>query len=126
VLHPEPLLFVHDEQTELLERGGRLQQPVGADDDVDGAVGELGEGVGHLRVGGEPGQLPDLHRELRHPLGEGVEVLLRQQRGGHQHRHLPAVLHRLERRAHGDLGLAEADVPADPAGPSGPGGACPP
>ena len=39
-------------------------------------------------------------------------VLLGQQRGGHQHGHLLAVLHRLERRPDGDLGLAEADVAA--------------
>ena len=52
-------------------------------------------------------------RELAHPLGERVEVLLGQQRRRHQHGHLLAVLHRLERRAHRDLGLAVADVAAD-------------
>ncbi len=36
-----------------------------------------------------------------------------QQRGGHQHGHLLAGLHRHECRAHGDLGLAEAHVAAD-------------
>ncbi len=36
-----------------------------------------------------------------------------QQRGRHQHRHLLAVLHRLERRPDRDLGLAVADVAAD-------------
>ena len=40
-------------------------------------------------------------------------MLLREQRGGHQHGHLLAVLHRLERRPHRDLGLAVADVAAD-------------
>ena len=39
-------------------------------------------------------------------------VLLGEQRGGHQHRHLLAVLHRLERGPDGDLGLAEAHVAA--------------
>ena len=36
-----------------------------------------------------------------------------EQRRRHQHRDLLALLHRLERRAHGDLGLAVADVAAD-------------
>ena len=39
-------------------------------------------------------------------------MLLREQRGRHEHRGLLAVLHRLEHGADGDLGLAEADVAA--------------
>ena len=45
------------------------------------------------------------------PLDEGAAVLLGQNRGRHQHRHLLAALHRLERRPHRDLGLA---VPTSP------------
>ena len=40
-------------------------------------------------------------------------MLVGQQRGGHQHGDLFAVLNRLERRAHRDLRLAVADVAAD-------------
>ena len=40
-------------------------------------------------------------------------MLVGQQRGGHQHGDLFAVLNRLERRPHRDLGLAVADVAAD-------------
>ena len=40
-------------------------------------------------------------------------MLIGQQSRRHQHRHLLTVLHRLERRAHRDLGLAVADVAAD-------------
>ena len=40
-------------------------------------------------------------------------MLLHQQRGRHEHRDLLAVLHRLERGADRDLGLAVPDVPAD-------------
>ena len=114
VLDAEALLLVDDDQAEVLEPGRRLQQPVGADDDVDRALGRSCSRVslGLLRRL-EPRQLPDLDRELGHPLGERVEVLLRQQRGRHQHRHLLAVLHRLERRPDRDLGLAVADVAAD-------------
>ena len=57
------------------------------------------------------------HRHLHGKAGEAVaqggEVLTREQRRGHQHRRLLAVLDRLEDRAYRDLGLAEADVGAD-------------
>ncbi len=42
-------------------------------------------------------------------------MLLREQRRRHEHRDLLAVLHRLEGRSYGDLGLAEPDVAADEA-----------
>ena len=42
-----------------------------------------------------------------------LTVLLGEHGGGHQHRHLAAVGHRLERRAQRDLGLAVADVARD-------------
>ena len=64
VLHPEALLLVHDHQTQLLEPGAGLQQPVGADHDVDRAVGELARLLGRLGRRLEPRQLPDLDREL--------------------------------------------------------------
>ena len=66
-----------------------------------------------IAAGGEPGQLADHHRELRHPLAEGLDVLVGEQRRRHQNGHLLAVLHRLERGAHRDLGLAVADITAD-------------
>ena len=61
----------------------------------------------------EPGEHRDGHRELGEPLGEGLEVLVGQQRRRHQDGDLLAVLHRLERRPDGDLGLPVADVAAD-------------
>ncbi len=54
-----------------------------------------------------------IDREAAHPLGERREVLGHQQRGGHQHGDLLALLDRLERGPHRDLGLAVADVAAD-------------
>jgi hypothetical protein len=55
------------------------------------------------------------HRVVGHALAEGVEVLLRQHGRWYQYRDLPPIHHRLERRADGDLGFAEADVAADQA-----------
>ncbi len=96
-----------------LNRVDGLQQPVGADDDVGGAVADLVQRLLGLLRRLEPGQLPDVDRELAHPLGERVVVLLGQQRRRHQDGDLLAVLHRLERRPYRDLGLAVADVAAD-------------
>ena len=55
----------------------------------------------------------DPDRVGRIALGEGLRVLARQQRRRDQDRRLGAVLHGFEDRPHGDLGLAEPDVPAD-------------
>ena len=54
-----------------------------------------------------------LHRPVGEAVGESLEVLLGEQRGGHQHRDLLAVHHRDEGGAQRDLGLAEADIAAD-------------
>ena len=113
VLDAEPLLLVDDHQAEVLELDLRRQQPVGADHDVDLAVGQALDRRPGLGVGLEPAERGDVDREPGVPVGEGGVVLLDQQRGRHQDRHLLAVLHRLERRPHRDLGLAVADVAAD-------------
>ena len=113
VLDAEPLLLVDDHQAEPGEPGFRGEQLVRADDHVHGAVGQAAQGLVGLRAALEARQRPHLHRERGVALGERGEVLLDQQRGRHQHRDLLAVLHRLERGADRDLGLAVADVPAD-------------
>ena len=113
VLDAEALLLVDHDQAEVLDPDVRVEQPVGADHDVDGAVGQaLDDGLG-LLVGLEPAEPLDPEREAGHPLLERRQVLGHQQRGRHQHGDLLAVLDRLERRAHRDLGLAVADVAAD-------------
>src|SRR5918996_401142 len=61
-----------------------------------------------------PRSLNRTSRESRRrvPLGERHLVLFGKQRGGDQDGHLLAVQHRLERRPHGDLGLAVSDIAA--------------
>ena len=68
-----------------------------------------------LGGGEEAAEHLDPDRIAGEAFAEGREVLLGEQRGGHQHRDLLAVLHGLERGPDGDLGLAEADVAADQA-----------
>ena len=55
----------------------------------------------------------DLHRKRGEPPPERPVVLVGEDRRRRQQRHLLAVEDRLERGAHGDLGLAVADVPAE-------------
>ncbi len=111
----EPLLLVDDDETELLRDHVAREHPVRADQDVDLALGVVGEHV--LDVGGlpEPRDHLDAHREIAVAGAERVPVLLREHGRRHEHQHLLAVDGDRERRANGDLGLAEADVAADEA-----------
>jgi hypothetical protein len=84
---------------------------VRADDDVDLAQRQPRQRRLLLLGGAEAREDLDLHRIVGEALGEGAPVLLRENGRRHQHRHLLATLHGLERRAHRDLGLAVADVP---------------
>ena len=113
VLHPEALLLIDHDETEILHLDIGVEQSMGADDDVDRAVGEPGNDLLGLLVGLEPRQRLDHDGEGAHALHERGVVLLDQQRGGHQHRDLFAVLHGFEHRPDRDLGLAVAHVATD-------------
>ena len=113
VRHAEVLLLVDDHEAEVLELDRFAEQRMGADDDVDAALGDALLDPGELRGRNEPRRLADLDREGAESFGEGLGVLAREQRGRHHHRDLLAVHHRLEGRAQRHLGLAEADVAAD-------------
>ena len=115
VLDAEALLLVDDQQAEVLELDALDQQPVGADDAVDLARLQPGDHGPRLRRAEEAGQHLDADRVAAEAVGEGVAVLLREERGGHQDRDLLAGLDGLERGPDGHLGLAEADVAAQQA-----------
>jgi hypothetical protein len=99
----------HDE-AEVLELDVAPEQAVRPDHDVDLAGGQVGEHGRPLALAAEAREHLDAHRLLGHAAAEGLVVLLGQDRGRHEHRGLLAGQHRLEDRAHRDLGLAEADV----------------
>ncbi len=113
LLHAEAVLLVEDDQAQVGELHVLLDQLVRADDDVQLAFGQVLQRLRRLLGGPEARQLGDLHRPIGEAVGEILEVLLGEQRSGHQHRHLLAVHHRDEGGAQCDLGLAEADVAAD-------------
>ena len=111
-LDAEPLLLVDHHQPEVVESHVRLGQSVRADDDVHRAFFQPADDLGLLPPRGEPRQGGNLEGKLGHAGGERPLVLLAQQRGGHEHRHLVAGIDRLERRPHRQLGLAVAHVAA--------------
>jgi hypothetical protein len=88
---------------------------MGADQDVDLALAEKLDGFVLFLRRLETRNLRDLDRHVGEAVAEILEVLLGQQRGRAQDRHLLAVGHRDEGGAHGHLGLAEADIAADQA-----------
>ena len=113
MLDAETLLLVDDHQAEVLELDLVAEQPVGADHHIDPPGRQPIDRLGDLGIGLEAAHLRHGDREAGVAGGEGVGVLGDQQRGRHQHRDLLAVLHRLERGAHRDLGLAVADIARD-------------
>ncbi len=112
VRHAEPLLFVDDDEAEVLEPYVLLEQPVRPDDDVDGAVGEPLHDLALLAFRPEAAQHLDANGKRREPARKRLEVLLGEDGRRHQHRHLRAVGDGLERRAHRDLRLPVAHVAA--------------
>ena len=113
--HTEAVFFVDDDQPQLLELDVALQQLVRADDDIDLAFAEPGEGFIDLLLRTEARQLADFDWPVGETVGEGIEVLFSEQRGRHQHRDLLAFVDRDKGGAQGHLGFAEADVAADEA-----------
>ena len=109
----EALLFVDDEQPEVLEGDVPGEQAVRADDDVDEPLPDgLDEGFS-LPRGLEPRQGLDADREEHHPVAEGLEVLAGQDGRGAEDGDLLAVHDGLEGGPHGHLGLPVPDVPAE-------------
>ena len=58
VLDAEALLLVDHDQAEVLDPDVGVEQPVGADHDVDAAVGQALDDLAGLLVGLEPAQRP--------------------------------------------------------------------
>jgi hypothetical protein len=109
------VLLVDDHEAEALRLDLLPEQLVRADDDIELAIGELLQHRRRLLRALEPRKLRDAHRPVGEAVGEGLEVLLGEQRGRAEHEHLLAIGHRNEGGAQRDLGLAEADVAADQA-----------
>ena len=110
--HTEAVLLVHDHQTKAGEFHTALQQLVRADDDVDVTTGQAGHGGALFLAGAKARQLGNAYAPVGEAIAECLEMLLRQERGGGQYRHLTAVGHGNEGGAQRHLGLAKADITA--------------
>ncbi len=64
----EALLFVDDQQAQVVKVHVGLGQPVRADDDVDRAIDQAGNGFALLAIGGEAAEHVDAERKFGHPL----------------------------------------------------------
>ena len=107
------LLLIDDQEAEMGKPHIFGEQRMGADDDVDTAVGEFLLDLARLLGWDETGELRDPKRQPGEPLGEAAKMLPGEQRRRHHHRDLRARHRRDKRGAQCDLGLAEADIAAD-------------
>ena len=111
----EALLFVDDEQAEIVKLDVLGKQAVGADDDVHFAGFQIRQDFFLLRGAAEAAEHLDAHGKRREAALEGFEMLEGENGGGREHGDLFAVADRLESGAHGDFGFAVADVAAEEA-----------
>ena len=86
---------------------------MGADDDVDASLGQITDHGLLFRGLSKAAQMFDSDGIIRHAFAEIVEMLLSEDRRGHEHRDLVSAHHRLECRSNRNLSLPEANVPAD-------------
>ena len=109
------LLLIDDQQAQVMELHRLADEFVGADEDVDFALLEVGEQLLYfLRFAGTA-QVVHPHWEVVQTLAEGAIVLECQHSRRHEYGGLLAVDGSLKGGADGNLGLAEAHVTADEA-----------
>jgi hypothetical protein len=109
----EMLLLVDDDETEILELDRLAEQRVGADDDIDCALGDAFLRPRELGGGDHARGLADLDGQAAKRSEKSSEMLAREQRRRHHDRHLLAVHRGDEGGAQRHFGFAEADVAAD-------------
>ncbi len=110
VHHAKTLLFVDDDQTQILELDVFLQQTMGADEDIHFALSGLLQDLRDFLRREEAAHHFDAHRLIAKAMAKGLQVLLRENGRRRQHGDLLAAFDGEERRAHGDFGLAVADI----------------
>ena len=113
VLHAEALFLVDHHQAQVVGVDVGREEPVRADQDVDVALGEALERLALLRGRHEAREYAHVQVKGGKARKEGLEMLLRQDRGGAQDHDLLAVLAALEGGPERHFRLAEADVAAE-------------
>ena len=109
----KPLLFVNDDQPQILEPDVLRNQTMSPHDDVDLPGFQFLDDLFLLPLRLEPGQRPDRDRKLGHAFAERSVVLLGEDCRGNQDSDLPASIDHLERRPHRNFGFSVSDISAD-------------
>ncbi len=109
----EALLLVDDHESEVLGDHVARQHPVRPDQNIDLALGEIGEHLFRLLGASEARHHLDTERKVAIALAEGVPMLLGEHRRRNEHQRLLAVERDGEGCAERNLGLSEPDVAAD-------------
>ena len=111
----EALLFIHDQETEVMEFDVFGKQAMRSNDDVYFSGFQEHERFLLLGGGAEAAHHVDDRGESSEAALEGFEVLEGEHGSGREHGDLFAVGDSFEGRAHGDFGFAVADVAAEQA-----------
>ncbi|MMZ61677.1 hypothetical protein D1872_238400 [compost metagenome] len=110
--HTEPLLLVHDQQTQVLKYEILRKEAMGPDNDIHRPLADPFNRFVLLFPAAEPAQRLNINRIPRKPFPERFIMLLRQNRRRHQHGHLFALDGRLERGPDRDFRFSVAYVAA--------------
>ncbi len=113
--HPEPLLFIHDQQTEIFIFHIFTEQTVCPDHDIDTALAQLLDRFPLLFCRPQSREHSHFNAEIPHPLYKGIIMLPSQYRCRNEHRHLFSVHNRLKSGPYRNLGLSVADITTDKA-----------
>ena len=110
--HAKALFFIHNQQSQIFKCHIRLQQPMGADENVHRSLCGLQQC--RALLGRRPKTADHVHSQSKgcKSAGEGLIVLLGQNRGRHENRHLFAAHHGFEGSPQSDFRLTEADIAA--------------
>src|SRR6202020_1418660 len=107
------LLLVDDDEAEVLEAHGLAQDRMGANDDVDSALGQAFLDLAAFRCANHPGELANVDGQAGETLTKVLGMLTSQQSRRGDDCRLLAIDRRDEGGAQRDLSLTKADVAAD-------------
>lgn len=113
--YAKPLLFIDDQQAQIFEHQILGQYPMGPDHDVHRALPDPLDRLVLLLAAAEPAQRLNIDRVTGKPFAERFVMLLRQNRGRHQHRDLLAFDRRFESGPDRHLRFSVANVAAEQA-----------
>ena len=112
MLDTKVLLFVDDQQTKVLRLHILAQQRMGADNDIDRAIGKALLGVRQRLRPSKARGMGDTDRQPVETFRKRLVVLTGQQGCRHDDGHLHAIERRDKGRAQGHFGFAETDITA--------------